>query len=222
MSLHQPNNRGRPWPAWPLMRKSPHSQVMVKVLRGFVTQRNSGLIKGVINCYYAVKTVFRKAPQYWPGGRISLSLVFGLLGFPPVWERQVRQTTLCTCSCGSSHRRVKGTSRILRSSSNGRFYSLLNSAVSRNHLVPPNSSSPWVTEWIKNCTWVPFISHQKQLDAVWFFSSFLPCFCPLNQYLKTMQWARQFCFSFGLPFRLPCPCLWWWPVNHSLPPSIFK
>ena len=148
---------------------------------------------------------------------LSLPLDFGLLGFPPAWLRRVRQPSCCTCSHG------QGAPRILRSSTHARFYSWL---------TPLLAGTTWVRWTAALLRWQnalkiaggspSFHIGSSWMQLVYFFFSFSSLFCPLKQYLKTMQWACQLCFSFGLPFHLHCPCLWWWPVNHLLPLSIFK
>lgn len=119
---------------------------------------------------------------------VCLCLFFCLLDFLLAWEKQIRMTNLCTCSCGFLHRHGRRGFQDPQSNSNRHFYSLMNTAVSRNHLVSLGSSSPWVTEWIKKCRWVPFISHQKQLDAVWLgffnFFFFLFLFLPFTSVFK--------------------------------------
>lgn len=152
-----------------------------------------------------------------------LSLFFCLLGFHLVWEKQARLTNLCTCSCGFSQTWQKG----LPGSSEA---------------APIDISAPRWTLLLAGTIWFHWTaallgwqnelkiaggSHSFHIRSSWMqsdfnffffllFFSFLSCFCPLHQYLKTTQWDCQLllCFTFGLPFHLPYPCLWWWPVNH--------
>lgn len=66
------------------------------------------------------------------------SLKFLFVWFPSSVREAGQADTVCTCSCSCSHWCGKGTS----GSSKGCFYSLLNSALSRNHVVP------WRTAWM--------------------------------------------------------------------------
>lgn len=59
-----------------------------KVARGFVVWRDSGCFEGVINCYYAIKTVQESSAGLT---RWEILSSFGLLSFPPVSGRQIRQ-----------------------------------------------------------------------------------------------------------------------------------
>lgn len=63
--------------------------VTMKVLRCFGVWRHSVWIKGMINCYCAIKTVQESSVGLT---RWEILSSFWLVGFPPAWGRQVSQT----------------------------------------------------------------------------------------------------------------------------------
>lgn len=72
-----------------------------------------------------------------------------LLGFRLAWftssMREADQADRCVLvAVAPLSDLAKELRRSARAASNGQFYSLLNSAFNRNHLVPLNSTSSWV------------------------------------------------------------------------------
>lgn len=152
----------------------------MKILRG-----DSGWIKGVINGYSAIKTVQESSAGLTSWEILSLS-GFGLLGFPPVWGRQVRQVLSALAAVAVLTNGAKGPPKD----------SLLNSALSRNPVVS------WRPGWMLD-EQVCFNGSESHSLPIINRLIFFPCSCLLN-HLTTMQWP---CCCSAAPFVCYCSCL---------------